>query len=225
MKGVASMRGGSTFFRGVRLPVRPCRIQAPSRRGGLVIRAGSITTADFKTGLTLEIDGSPWRVVEFLHVKPGKGAAFVRSKLKNCIAGTVVEKTFRAGESLISAEVRKKESQYTYADGSDYVFMDLSSYEETRVAEDESWAKYLKEGMDVYLVVWNDKVISVDIPATVELVIAQTDPIIKSNTASGGSTKLATLETGAIISVPLFIGTGEKIKVDTKNDQYLSRVT
>ena len=159
---------------------------------------------------------------EFLHVKPGKGAAFVRSKLKNFITGNTVDRTWRAGETVEVASVDKKESQFTYADGEEYVFMDMTSYEETRVKKDESWAKYLKEGMDVSVLVWNGKVISVDVPNAVELEVTETDPGVKGNTAQGGS-KPATLETGAVVQVPLFIQIGEKIKVDTRTDTYLSR--
>lgn len=159
---------------------------------------------------------------EFLHVKPGKGAAFVRSKLKNFLTGNTVERTWRAGESVELANVDKKDSQFTYTDGEEYVFMDMSTYEETRIPKDDAWAKYLKEGMDVSVLVWNDKVISVDLPNTVELEVVETDPGVKGNTAQGGS-KPATLETGAVIQVPLFIQQGEKIKVDTRSDEYLSR--
>jgi translation elongation factor P len=155
-------------------------------------------------------------------VKPGKGAAFVRSKLKNFITGNTVDRTWRAGESVEIANVDKKESQFTYADGEEYVFMDMSTYEETRVKYDEAWAKYMKEGMDVSVLVWNGNVISVDVPNTVELVVTETDPGVKGNTAQGGS-KPATLETGAVVQVPLFIQQGEKIKVDTRTDTYLSR--
>lgn len=138
--------------------------------------------------------------VEFLHVKPGKGAAFVRSKLKNFLTGNTVERTWRAGESVELANVDKRESQFTYAEGEEYVFMDMSTYEETRIPKDESWAKYLKEGMDVSVLLWDGKVISVDLPNTVELEIVETDPGVKGNTAQGGS-KPATLETGAVIQV------------------------
>ncbi len=122
------------------------------------------------------------------------------------------------------ASVDKRESQFTYADGEEYVFMDMSTYEETRVKYDESWAKYMKEGMDVSVLVWNGNVISVDVPNTVELLVTETDPGVKGNTAQGGS-KPATLETGAVVQVPLFIQQGEKIKVDTRTDTYLSRVS
>jgi translation elongation factor P len=181
-----------------------------------------ISSNDFKVGATIEIDNYPWRVMEHLHVKPGKGAAFVRTKLKNYITGNTVEKTFRGGEMVASAEILKSDAQFTYVDGGDYVFMDNASYEETRVPRDEAWAKYLKEGCDAFLVKWNGRVISVDLPAMVELEVAETDPGLKGNTAQGGS-KPATLETGAVVQVPLFINPGERVKVDTRTDEYLSR--
>ncbi|KAG7673933.1 putative Elongation factor P [Nannochloris sp. 'desiccata'] len=197
--------------------------QVSGRRLSLFVSAASVSSNDFKNGMTIEFDGAPYKVVEFLHVKPGKGAAFVRSKLKNFITGNTVDRTWRAGESVEIANVDKKESQFTYADGDEYVFMDMSTYEETRVKYDEAWAKYMKEGMDVSVLVWNGNVISVDVPNTVELMITETDPGVKGNTAQGGS-KPATLETGAVVQVPLFIQQGETIKVDTRTDTYLSRV-
>ena len=188
----------------------------------LHVTAAQVSSNDFKTGMTIVFDGAPYKVVEFLHVKPGKGAAFVRSKLKNFLTGNSVDKTWRAGESVEIANIEKKEAQYTYSDGDDYVFMDMSSYEEVRVKEDD-WSKYLKEGMDVGVLLWNDKVISVDIPNAVELEVVETDPGVKGNTAGSGGSKPAKLETGAVVQVPLFIQTGEKIKVDTRTDSYLSR--
>ena len=146
----------------------------------------------------------------------------MRSKLKNFLTGNTVDRTWRAGESVDIASVDKKDSQFTYAEGDEYVFMDMSSYEETRVPRDESWAKYLKEGMDVSVLVWNGNVISVDLPNTVELEVVETDPGVKGNTAQGGS-KPAKVETGAVVQVPLFIQIGEKIKVDTRTDSYQSR--
>lgn len=189
---------------------------------GLLVTAAQVSSNDFKTGMSIEVDGQPYKVVEFLHVKPGKGAAFVRSKLKNFLTGNTVEKTWRAGETVELASVENNDSQFTYTDGSDYVFMNMSTYEEVRIPEDKSWSKYLKEGMDVQVLMWNGNVISVDLPNTVELEVVETDPGVKGNTAQGGS-KPATLETGAVIQVPLFIQQGEKIKVDTRTDEYMSR--
>lgn len=194
------------------------------RNLALHIAAAQVSSNDFKTGMSIEMDGQPYKVVEFLHVKPGKGAAFVRSKIKNLLSGNSVEKTWRAGETVELAQVETKEAQFTYLEGSDYVFMDMTSYEEVRIEEDSEWSKYLKEGMVVQVMEWNGKVISVDLPNTVELEVVETDPGVKGNTAQGGS-KPATLETGAVVQVPLFIQLGEKIKVDTRSHEYLSRAS
>ena len=183
-----------------------------------------ISSNDFRTGTTIELDGAVWRVVEFLHVKPGKGSAFVRSKLKAVKTGNVVEKTFRAGEMLPQAILEKSSLQHTYMDGEDYVFMDMSSYEETRLSADQigESRKYLKEGMEVNVVSWNGAPLEVELPNSVVLEIKETDPGVKGDTATGG-TKPAILETGAQVMVPLFLSIGEKIKVDTRNDSYLGR--
>ncbi|KAK9813353.1 hypothetical protein WJX73_001803 [Symbiochloris irregularis] len=170
------------------------------------------------------MEGAPYRVMEFLHVKPGKGSAFIRTKLRNYITGNQLEKTFRAGETLEQAEVDKRDAQFTYQEGDDYIFMDSESYEESRVRRDDSWAKYLKEGQDALLVHWHDRVIGVDLPKVLDLKVERTDPNVKGNTASGGS-KPATLETGAVIQVPLFIAVGEKIRVDTRENTYAGRAT
>lgn len=187
----------------------------------LVALAGTVSTNDFKNGITVEIDSQPYKVIEFLHVKPGKGAAFVRSKLKNFLTGGVVEKTFRAGEMLSTADIQKREGQFTYIEGESYVFMDTETYEETRLKKDE-WAQFLKEGTTVELMFYNGKVISVDLPQFMDLKVVATSPNVRGNTASGGS-KPATLETGAVVSVPLFIDIGESLKIDTRTGNYLSR--
>ncbi len=183
-----------------------------------------ISSNDFRTGTTIELDGAVWRVVEFLHVKPGKGSAFVRTKLKAVQTGNVVEKTFRAGEMLPQALLEKSTLQHTYMDATDYVFMDMSTYEETRLTGTQigSSRKYLKEGMEVNVVSWNGKPLEVELPNSVVLEVKETDPGVKGDTATGG-TKPAILETGAQVMVPLFISIGEKIKVDTRNDSYLGR--
>lgn len=190
----------------------------------LVVRAAGsqVSTNDFKNGMMIEIDNAPWRVTEFQHVKPGKGAAFVRSKLKNQITGNRVERTFRAGEMVSTADVSKSDAQFTYTEGNDYVFMDLVSYEETRLPRDDSWAQFLKEGAEAQLVRWNDRVISVDLAKSVDLAVVETDPGVKGNTAQGGS-KPAKLESGATVDVPLFIQMGEVIRIDTKESKYLGR--
>ena len=185
---------------------------------------GMISSNDFRTGTTIEIDGQVWRVVEFLHVKPGKGSAFVRTKLKSVQSGNVIEKTFRAGESVNQAILEKSNLQHTYVESGDYVFMDMKSFEETRLSEEQigQGSKYLKEGMEVNVVFWNSKVLEVELPISVTLKVTETDPGVKGDTASGG-TKPAILETGAQVMVPLFISVGEMIRVDTRNDSYLGR--
>ncbi|HBP53844.1 MAG TPA: elongation factor P [Synechococcus sp. UBA8638] len=183
-----------------------------------------ISSNDFRTGTSIELDGQVWRVVEFLHVKPGKGSAFVRTKLKAVVSGSVVEKTFRAGEMVAQAVLEKSSFQHTYKEGDDFVFMDMTSFEEMRLTAQQigGQRKYLKEGMDVSILSWNGKPLEVELPNTVVLEVAQTDPGVKGDTATGG-TKPAVLETGAQVNVPLFISTGERIKIDTRNDTYLSR--
>ncbi len=185
---------------------------------------GMISSNDFRTGTTIELDGQVWRVVEFLHVKPGKGSAFVRTKLKSVQSGNVVEKTFRAGESVQQAILEKSNLQHTYVESGDYVFMDMISFEETRLTSEQigKGAKYLKEGMEVNVIFHNGKVLEVELPISITLKVTETDPGVKGDTASGG-TKPAILETGAQVMVPLFISVGEMIKVDTRNDSYLGR--
>lgn len=183
-----------------------------------------ISSNDFRTGVTIELDGVVWRVVEFLHVKPGKGSAFVRTKLKNVQNGSVIERTFRAAESVPQATLEKNTMQYTYREGEQLVFMDMGTYEETRLSEEQigDRVKYLKEGMEVNVVRWGEQVLEVELPNSVVLEVTQTDPGIKGDTATGG-TKPATVETGAEVMVPLFITIGERIKIDTRNDSYLGR--
>ena len=183
-----------------------------------------ISSNDFRPGVTIELDGSVWRVIEFLHVKPGKGSAFVRTKLKNSQNGNVVERTFRAGETVPQATLDKRVMQHTYKDSDQFVFMDMETYEETRLSSKEigEGVKYLNEGMEVNVIKWGEQVIEVDMPKSVVLKVTETDPGIKGDTATGGS-KPATVETGAQIMVPLFISKGERIKIDTRNGSYLGR--
>lgn len=183
-----------------------------------------ISSNDFRTGTSIELDGSVWRVVEFLHVKPGKGAAFVRTKLKNVQSGSVVERTFRAGETVPQAILEKSVMQHTYRDGEQYVFMDMETYDEAQLSAEQIGAqvKYLKEEMEVTVLRWNGQVLEVDLPNSVVLEVTETDPGVKGDTATGG-TKPATVETGAQVMVPLFISIGERIKIDTRNDSYLGR--
>lgn len=183
-----------------------------------------ISSNDFRPGVTIELEGSVWRVVEFLHVKPGKGSAFVRTKLKNVQSGSVVEKTFRAGETVPQANLEKRTMQHTYKDADQFVFMDMETYEETRLNESQigSRVKYLTEGMEANVISWGDRVLEVELPNSVVLEVVQTDPGVKGDTATGGS-KPAIVSTGAQVMVPLFISVGERIKIDTRDDSYLGR--
>ncbi|MGB3655477.1 MAG: elongation factor P [Rivularia sp. (in: cyanobacteria)] len=183
-----------------------------------------ISSNDFRTGVSIVLDGSVWRVVEFLHVKPGKGSAFVRTKLKSVTTGNTVEKTFRAGETVPQATLEKSTMQHTYKEGENFVFMDMETYEENRLSSEQigSGVKYLSEGMEVSVVRWNDQVLEVELPNSVVLEIVETDPGVKGDTATGG-TKPAKLESGASVMVPLFISQGERIRIDTRDDKYLGR--
>lgn len=184
-----------------------------------------ISVNDLKTGLTLDIDNGLWSVVEFLHVKPGKGAAFVRTKLKNVETGQVVEKTFRAGEKVAKAMLDRREMQYLYKEGNDLVMMDLESYEQLPVPADRvgDGVKYLKENATVQILLHDSKIIGVDIPNFVELEVIDTPPAEKGNTAQGGS-KPATLDGGAVVQVPFFIQVGDVLRIDTRTNEYLDRV-
>jgi elongation factor P len=183
------------------------------------------TTNDLKNGMTLDLDGVLWNVVEFQHVKPGKGGAFVRTKLKNVLTGQVVERTFNAGTKVDVATVDKSEMQYLYQDGTDYVFMDTDTYDQIHVsATSVGGAKdYLLESMTATVARHDGNVLYVELPASVELTITYTEPGVQGDRSTGG-TKPAELETGATVQVPLFITQGEKIKVDTRDGRYLGRV-
>ncbi|BAZ38332.1 translation elongation factor P [Calothrix sp. NIES-4101] len=183
-----------------------------------------ISSNDFRPGVSIVLDGSVWRVIEFLHVKPGKGAAFVRTKLKNVQTGNTVEKTFRAGETVPQANLEKSVMQHTYKEGDEYVFMDMESYEEGRLsaAQIGDKVKYLKEGMEANVIRWGEQVLEVELPNSVVLEVTETDPGVKGDTATGGS-KPAKLETGATVMVPLFITQGERIRIDTRDDKYMGR--
>jgi elongation factor P len=182
------------------------------------------STNDLKNGMTLDLEGQLWNVVEFQHVKPGKGGAFVRTTLKNVKTGKVVDKTFNAGVKVDVATVDKREMQYLYQDSGDYVFMDSQTYDQIHVpAEAVGDARsYLLENMSAVVQIHEGIPLSVELPASVELTIAHTDPGLQGDRSTGG-TKPAELETGATVQVPLFVVTGEKIKVDTRTGAYLSR--
>jgi elongation factor P len=182
------------------------------------------TTNDLKNGMTLNIDGQLWNVVDFQHVKPGKGGAFVRTKLKNVLSGKVVDRTFNAGVRVEQASVDRREMQYLYREGDDFVFMDIQDYDQPHIPGTTvgDAANYLLEEQNV-VVAFNEGVpLYVELPAAVELTVSQTDPGLQGDRSTGG-TKPATLETGAQVQVPLFITTGEKVRVDTRTGQYLGR--
>ncbi|MBE9003548.1 elongation factor P [Fortiea sp. LEGE XX443] len=183
-----------------------------------------ISSNDFRPGVSIVLDGSVWRVIDFLHVKPGKGSAFVRTTLKNVQSGKVLEKTFRAGETVPQATLEKITMQHTYKEGDEFVFMDMETYEEGRLSATQigDRVKYLKEGMEVNVIRWGEQVLEVELPNAVVLEITETDPGLKGDTATGG-TKPAKLETGATVMVPLFISQGERIRIDTREDKYLGR--
>ncbi|AQQ53018.1 elongation factor P [Planococcus lenghuensis] len=183
-----------------------------------------ISVNDFKTGLTIEVDGDIWRVMDFQHVKPGKGAAFVRSKLRNLRTGAVNEKTFRAGEKVAKAQIDNRRMQYLYANGDMHAFMDTETYDQIELPEKNLAyeLKFLKENMDVQVIQYESEVLGVELPNTVELKVTETDPGIKGDTASGGS-KPATLETGLVVQVPFFINEGDVLIVNTTDSSYVSR--
>jgi elongation factor P len=183
-----------------------------------------ISSNDFRPGVTIELEGEVWRVIEFLHVKPGKGSAFVRTTIKSAQSGKTLERTFRAGETVPQAVLEKSTMQHTYKEGESYIFMDMQSYEEATLTAQQigSKVKYIKEGMEVNVVRWKDKVIDVELPNTIVLEIVETDPGVRGDTATGG-TKPAKVETGATINVPLFVNIGDRIKIDTRDDSYLGR--
>jgi elongation factor P len=182
------------------------------------------TTNDLKNGMTLNLDGQLWNVVEFQHVKPGKGGAFVRTKLKNVMSGKVVDKTFNAGVKVDVATVERREMQYLYRDAGDFVFMDMETFDQIHVPSTTvgAAASYLLENDVVNVVQHEATPLYIDLPASVELEVSQTDPGLQGDRSTGG-TKPATLQTGAQVQVPLFITSGERVKIDTRSGAYLGR--
>ncbi len=183
-----------------------------------------ITAGDFRNGLTFDMDGQVMQVVEFQHVKPGKGAAFVRAKIKNVISGSVIERTFNPTDKFENAFIERKDMQYLYADGNLYYFMDVESYEQMPLNADklgESF-RFMKENMVVKVLIYRGNVFGVEPPNFVELQVTETDPGFRGDTATN-VLKPATLETGAVVKVPLFIDTGDVIKIDTRTGEYLER--
>ena len=183
-----------------------------------------ITSNDFRPGVTIEIDGQVWQVVEFQHVKPGKGAAFVRAKIKNLETGSVVERTWNAGEKVQEGRVERRQMQYLYESEGAYCFMDNESYEQIELQKETlgTAVNFLKEEMNVTMMMFQGRVIGIDLPAAVELKVVETDPGVRGDTATGGS-KPATLETGYVVKVPLFINEGEVLQIDTRTGQYIGR--
>ena len=184
----------------------------------------AVSTNDLKNGMSLDLPEGLFSVVEFQHVMPGKGGAFVRTKLKNQRTGAVIERTYRADEKLEQAIIDKREMQFLYRDGGDYVFMDTSSYDQLQVDTGllGDAANYLKEGDDAVIEFFGAEIVGVELPAAVELTIAETEPGLQGDRVSGAR-KPATLETGLVIQVPLFVNPGEKVRVDTRTGEYLTR--
>ena len=183
-----------------------------------------IDTSDFKTGLTIELEGDPCKIVDFQHVKPGKGAAFVRTKIKNLKTGASIERTFRPGEKFQDAIMERKPMQYLYFDGESYVFMDNNTFDQEMLTETQmaGGEKFLKENMDCIVTYFKGEVMDVELPNTVELRVVETEPTIKGGTVTGGS-KPAVLETGAVVQVPMFIETDEVLRIDTRTGSYIER--
>lgn len=184
-----------------------------------------ISAGDFRNGITIELDNNIYQIIEFQHVKPGKGAAFVRAKLKNVINGGVVEKTFRPTEKFPQARIERQDMQYLYSDGDLYNFMNMETYDQIALNKETigDALKFVKENEMVKICSHNGNVFAVEAPLFVELEVTETEPGFKGDTAQG-ATKPATVETGATVNVPLFVNTGDKIKIDTRSGEYLSRV-
>jgi elongation factor P len=182
-------------------------------------------TSQFRNGLKLELDGNPFTIVYFQHVKPGKGGAFVRTKIKNLLNGRTIERTFRSGEKVELADIEEKHMQYLYNDGANLVFMDQTSYEQTPIAPDVigDQIDFMLENMEVDVLFWKGNPVNVQLPNYIEVKVTQSDPGIKGDTSSG-ATKPATLESGATINVPLFIKEGDVLRVDTRTGEYAERV-
>lgn len=183
-----------------------------------------ISSNDFRTGVTIELDGDVWQVVDFQHVKPGKGAAFVRAKLKNVRTGAVVERTFNAGEKLPKAHIDRREMQFLYESDGMFNLMDTETFEQIELGQDHlgDAKKFLKENMNIGVMFFQGTVIGVDLPNSVELEVVETDPGIRGDTATGG-TKPAKLETGYVVKVPLFINIGDVLRIDTRSGDYIER--
>ena len=183
-----------------------------------------ISSNDFRPGVTIEIDNQVWQVVDFQHVKPGKGAAFVRAKIKNLQTGAVIERTFNAGEKLPKAQVDRRPMQYLYADGDSFHFTDTETYDQVMLTKDQltEALNFLKENMEITVLFFNGTIIGVELPNSVDLTVVETDPGIRGDTATGG-TKPAKLETGYVVKVPMFINEGDVLRIDTRSGAYIER--
>uniref|UniRef100_A0A7C3SLV8 Elongation factor P n=1 Tax=Desulfobacca acetoxidans TaxID=60893 RepID=A0A7C3SLV8_9BACT len=183
------------------------------------------STADFKKGLKIEIDGTPYVIVDFLHVKPGKGGAFVRTKLKNLLTGRVIDQTFRSGERVKRPDLVEREMQYLYREDNNFYMMDNETFDQIVVTREQlgDAALFLKENLNVKVLFFNQQPVAVELPTFVDLTVAETEPGVRGDTATGGS-KSARLETGAVIQVPLFIERGDRVRVDTRTGEYVERV-
>ncbi|MEW6523112.1 MAG: elongation factor P [Bacillota bacterium] len=183
-----------------------------------------ISTNDFRTGVTIEIDGEVFSVVEFQHVKPGKGSAFVRTRLKNVRTGAVLDRTFPAGEKLPRAHLERREVQFLYSSEGHYTFMDMETYDQIALSKEQvgNAVNYLVDNMTVWVLVYQGKYIDLELPNSVELTVVETDPGLRGDTATGGA-KPARLETGATVRVPLFVNIGDRIRVDTRTGSYIER--
>ena len=181
-------------------------------------------TSQFRNGLKIEIDGQPWIIVEFQHITPGKGSGFVRTKLKNLKTGQVLDKTFKSGEKVNKPDMLSTKMQFLYSSGDEFVFMNSTNYEQLNISEKILGEKknFLKDGMECEVLLHNGEAIDIELPMFVELEITETEPGFKGDTATGGS-KLATLETGATIKVPLYLAEGEKVKIDTRTGEFVER--
>jgi len=184
-----------------------------------------ISTNQFKNGNHIEVDGTVFKVLEFQHVKPGKGGAFVRTRLRRAADGAVIDRTFRAGEKFRAVRTESRRMQFLYSDGADAHFMDSQTFEQMTLPEDgvAQALRWIRPSEEVDVLYIDDRPADVNVPSAVELEVAETDPGVKGDTASGGGTKPATLETGTVVQVPLFIDTGERVRVDTRSGEYVSR--
>lgn len=183
------------------------------------------STTDFRRGLKIELEGEPYIIIEFQHVKPGKGGAFVRTRLKNLVTGNVIDRTFKAGDKVEKPDLEEKQMQYLYHEGDDYFFMDAQSYEQQSIRKEflQGADAFMQENVTVTVLFYRGQPITVELPNFVELTVVKTDPGVKGDTVSGGS-KPAQLETGATIQVPLFIEEGDRLRIDTRTGEYVERV-